>query len=201
MIKILITDITPLDDKRLFEQIYATLTEERKQKADALKSELKRKQSVAAGWLLLEAEKWFHLEMQNQEQKEFYSNLSHSGNLAACVIADEKVGIDIELTGKVRERVVEKCYSEAEQKQINEAGSGQDKAELFTKLWTRKESAAKLTREGIARIVRKRNVEEEEDINTNSFRIEHESGIYYMTVAAYSVHILPEYEYIKIGNC
>ena len=193
MIRIYVTDSSPLCEELFFEQIYQNLNEERKKKADALKSKLKKRQSVAAGWLLDEAKK-----RQENNGEELFFNLSHSGELAVCAIADEAVGIDVELVGMTRERVIEKCFTESEKLRLMKEHERKD--ELFFEIWTKKESAAKLTREGIGRILRLRNEESNEGIYTKSFRLKREDGIYYLSVSAYSEKLPDSYSILKIDK-
>lgn len=195
MIKIMVTDVDKLKDNECYDKIYASLSDERKKKADGIKNALKRRQSVSAGWLLRQAEKWFWEEQAEDGISACYTNLSHSGSIAACIVADEAVGVDLEAAGRMREQVVERCFTEEEEKQLSMTKTEKEQEELFTRLWTKKESAAKLTGEGIARIVRRGREKEEEGIYTKTFRIEHKGIVYYMTAAAYSPSLPSEYEW------
>lgn len=227
MIKIYVTSINPFKNNVLYNQAYDSLSEERKEKADALKSDLKKRQSVAAGWLLgyvqknwkkefipekkqkteigQEAEKRHQPEKERKQEKgqqsetetELYTNLSHSGVYAACIVGDSAVGIDIERVRTFREGIVRKCFSASEQSLIEAATSTEERDELFTRIWTRKESIAKLTKEGIARIMRRRNLEEDASVYTKSFRIETSDGIYYMTAASYTEELPIEYDEVE----
>lgn len=191
MIKIYLTSIAPFKSNALYKQAYDSLSEERKEKADSLKSDLKKRQSVAAGWLLGYVQKnW-------KRESELYTNLSHSGVYAACIVGDSAVGIDIERVRTLREGIVRKCFSASEQSLLEASTSTEERDELFTRIWTRKESIAKLTKEGIARIMRRRNLEEDASVYTKSFRIETSDGVYYMTAASYTEELPLKYDEVE----
>ena len=73
-------------------------------------------------------------------------NISHCKAAIGCVVDDREVGIDVECTGRYKERLARYCMSDDEMRQITEAA---DPDALFTMLWTRKEALLKLTGEGI----------------------------------------------------
>lgn len=199
MVKIIITDADALKDKGCYERIYGMLDEERKKKADCIRNEEKKRQSVAAGWLLCQAEKRFSPEADGVgKQAPCFTNLSHSGSLAACIMSDGEIGIDLEIVRTVRKNVLEKCFTDRERERLFRAGSEKERAELFTELWTEKESAAKLTGEGISRIIRRGTEEEEKGIHKKTFRIPHKEEVYYMTAAYYSGTAPSEYEWLDI---
>lgn len=90
------------------------------------------------------------------DKKQVYFNLSHSGNMAACIMADEEVGLDIQKKTKVRESVVGKCFLPEEAAVLQpDAGllRGEEADRIFTRLWSRKEAAAKLTGRGLSQIL------------------------------------------------
>lgn len=73
-------------------------------------------------------------------------NLSHCRAAIGCVVGVEDVGIDVECTGRYKERLAQYCMNDDELQQIKEAD---DADALFTMLWTKKEALLKLTGEGI----------------------------------------------------
>lgn len=71
---------------------------------------------------------------------QFHFNISHSGNYAALVCSTLPVGVDVE---QIRERIpkhLEKILSPEEQNFLEQQ---EKKTEIFTRLWTRKESFVK----------------------------------------------------------
>lgn len=77
---------------------------------------------------------------------EVYFNLSHSMNIIACVISNAEVGVDIECVREIRDLTVQKVFSDRERKM---AGGSKEE---YVKLWTMKESFAKLLGTGLADI-------------------------------------------------
>lgn len=74
-------------------------------------------------------------------------NLSHCKKGVMCVIADHPIGCDIEeIEKKLDIRLCHSCYNDSEVAHIT---SSAEPCIEFTKLWTRKEAALKLTGEGI----------------------------------------------------
>ncbi len=81
-----------------------------------------------------------------QENREF--NLSHSGSLALCALDEKPAGVDIQTVRSFRPGLPEHVFSDAE---LAWMGSGEDRWERFTLLWTLKESRVKCTGEGLTR--------------------------------------------------
>lgn len=71
---------------------------------------------------------------------ELHFSLSHSGNIAAAMLADAPCGIDVErLCPETRRRLLPRCMHPAER------AAGLD----FFEVWTRKECIAKMTGRGL----------------------------------------------------
>ena len=79
-------------------------------------------------------------------------NLSHAGNLAACIMAPYPVGIDVERTRPCRDSVMKRCFAPEELARVHAAGGGIAADREFTAVWTKKEAQAKLSGNGIADI-------------------------------------------------
>lgn len=75
-------------------------------------------------------------------------NLSHSGNLAVCAVADIPVGVDVETIQDHGDAVARYCYQPAELAWLDRAS---DRDLAFTRLWVRKESYIKLMGTGLSR--------------------------------------------------
>ena len=88
-----------------------------------------------------------------------FFNASHTDDKVGIFISDEsKVGFDVQRIKEYNEKLAEYAFSEEEKRLIKDGVS-------FTKLWTMKESAAKLTGEGIRNAKRQAMTE----ITENSF--------------------------------
>lgn len=82
-----------------------------------------------------------------REHPEIYFSLSHCRRGVLCAFGDEPVGCDIEsIQEKVNDGVCHRCLNDAEIAEVNESDNP---CIEFTRLWTMKESALKLTGEGI----------------------------------------------------
>ncbi len=139
-----IMNITPLLDKDIYDALIFKVVPERQKKANRLVKPQSKAQSLGAGLLLrsaiedntdLQYETLNFLTEDNGkpyiENNPFYFSLSHSGNLAACVISDSPVGIDIEFDSDLKQSIKEKypdCQSILD--------------------WTKREARGKLTGNG-----------------------------------------------------
>ncbi len=75
-----------------------------------------------------------------------YFNISHSNNLVACAVSDEKIGIDIEIITPKKEELYRFVCNEIEYQVIARSS---DPDFEFTKFWTKKESYLKYHGKGI----------------------------------------------------
>lgn len=150
-----------------FEQteLYNRLPEFRREAADRCGNRADRERSIAAGLLLgfcmqkrgvsfgetpcfTENGKMFF-----PREDKFYVNLSHGGDYAACALAPTDVGIDLEPVRRYRENVAKRICSAEEMQELLKEKKEEEQNRQFTKLWTRKESMAKLSGEGIAMLL------------------------------------------------
>ena len=76
-------------------------------------------------------------------------NLSHSADMAMCVLSEKNVGCDIELMISPHISSFERFFTEKEQEYICRAKSSSETNQRFFRLWTMKESYLKMTGEGI----------------------------------------------------
>lgn len=86
-----------------------------------------------------------------KEHPELFFNLSHCKRAVVCAVSDHPVGIDAEVLGRYSERLAQYTMNEDE---LAEIAAAKDKDVAFTRLWTMKEAAMKLTGEGIGTNVR-----------------------------------------------
>lgn len=149
-------------------ELYNSLPAFRREAADRCGNRADRERSIAAGLLL-----GFCMQKEGVPFEEtpsftengkmffplrdkFYVNLSHGGEYAACALAPTEVGIDLEPVRQYREKAAKRiCSAEEMQKLMKEKKEEQNRQ--FTRLWTRKESMAKLSGEGIAMLLGSRN--------------------------------------------
>lgn len=166
------------------EEIYQGLSEHRKVKADAVRSDKNRALSILAGYKLEELLKQF-LQCDNKEELIFSTNesgkpiligesetpsfsISHSGNFAAVAVSVASgisVGIDIEDYESVNRNkkhmgnIAEKFFLENEKKYINDDepvfNVEKNKTKInFFKIWTMKEAAMKALERPLLKVLR-----------------------------------------------
>lgn len=69
-----------------------------------------------------------------------YFNVSNTKNISVCVFSDKEIGVDIECL-RYNELVMKRMFNE---KEINLIKKSKNKKEMFTIIWTIKESYSKL---------------------------------------------------------
>lgn len=82
------------------------------------------------------------------EWKSLFFNLSHSGELAVCAVADREVGIDIQQKRGLSQRIADRFFTEQEKAALKQALPGK-KEDLFYRIWSAKEAYIKLTGQGL----------------------------------------------------
>ena len=80
-------------------------------------------------------------------RSDIHFNLSHSGNVALCVVSDQPVGADVEVPRKISPSLIDYTMNPEEQAEIN---ASHDPARAFLRLWTQKEALLKLMGKGIS---------------------------------------------------
>ena len=81
-----------------------------------------------------------------------FFNISHTGEYAACAVAEAECGLDIQRVQPIkRERLLQRTLSEAEYRLVLKS---EDRDRTFCCLWTQKERFLKLTGEGLTRDLR-----------------------------------------------
>ncbi|MGN0328559.1 MAG: 4'-phosphopantetheinyl transferase family protein [Lachnospira sp.] len=119
-------------------------------------------------------------------------SLSHSGEYALCGIGNNPVGIDIEGNRKINFRVSERFFSDKEKSWI---GKDEDR---FFRMWTLKEAYAKLTGEGIAKVISSIEFTVEDVVKCNQYGGESENiNIYEYNLQGYRISAL---EYTQRRN-
>ncbi len=129
------------------------LSEYRKEKLSRLQDPAARRQSLAAELLLKKMLTEFVPELSwpphivcGEHGKPFladspwYFSLSHSGDWVACALAQQEIGLDIQVKTMASPRLLERCFTPEESQQIRES---EDPERAFTRLWCRKESFLK----------------------------------------------------------
>lgn len=164
MAYIYIGDILYFEDKKLYESKLNSLSKERRNKALLHKNENDRLLSVMAGVLLEKAMQDFDVHyplirdglgyMHSAGKDKLFFSISHSKNLAVCVVSKFNIGIDIEDI----HRFEKKKYLDINSGFSKRVLSEEEKIFLeqncnsttISNIWTRKESYSKILGKGIA---------------------------------------------------
>ncbi len=81
---------------------------------------------------------------------DIYFSISHSRNIIVCAVSERPVGVDIEyIKDSVPMNIANRFYSPEDLSLLNDAAHA-EKAKLFFKIWTQRESMVKCTGEGLA---------------------------------------------------
>jgi 4'-phosphopantetheinyl transferase len=158
-------NIAPLRSEAVFEKKLKLVRPERRKKVLAHRAKDDRCRSLAAGLLLSEAladsgisymEAGFSLGKNGKpyllDSGNIHFCLSHAGEFAVCILCDREVGADIEVLTRFdckeeqAERIARRIMTENEWKIWQQNPTG----EALVRLWTKKESYAKYTGEGLA---------------------------------------------------
>lgn len=161
MVYLLNTDFLYSDN--LFEYWLSQVSEYRQKKVERLQLRKSKNLSLGAGLLIKEGLSMFGLSEKDallsfgENGKPYFSshrniffNISHSGNMAACVFSDKEIGLDIEKVDVPDFKVAEKYFTENEKNYIQLHPSPVLKNQAFYKIWTLKESFVKATGKGLS---------------------------------------------------
>ena len=146
MVKVWVADISPLFSGEKYDACYAALPDWRKKKADSLKQEQARAQSVGV-WTL-----WTQVCRKEGLPKDVSYNLSHSGNYVMCAYSTRpgaRVGCDLEMLGEFREKTARRFFCQEEYAYILKEEREEERRNLFYRFWVLKESFLKATRRGM----------------------------------------------------
>lgn len=147
------------------QKVYEMLPTFRQEAADRCGNQMDRQRSLTAGILLcmsmikegvpIEDTPCFHKhgKIYFPAHEMFYVNLSHAGDYAACAVDTQEVGVDVEQVRPYRENVAKRIFLPEEIQTLSALENEEEKNLEFTRLWTMKESMAKLSGEGIAMLL------------------------------------------------
>ena len=161
MVYLLNTDFLYSDN--VFEYRLSQVSECRRKKVERLQLRKSKNLCLGAGLLINEGLSLFGLSEKDallsfgENGKPYFSshrniffNISHSGNMAACVFSDKEIGLDIEKVDVPDFKVAEKYFTENEKKYIQHHPSPVLRNQAFYKIWTLKESFVKATGKGLS---------------------------------------------------
>ena len=156
MVKVYIADTSPLTDTHLYRHLYESANAKRRLKADRFLFQKDKMLSIGA-WTLLcyalkeEGIREFSIENRQNNKpylaglSDLYFNLSHSGHMVMCAIADNEVGCDVEEKTSFDSSLAEAVMTKEELHLIYQKKEYAEQMEMFFRLWTLKESYMKAT--------------------------------------------------------
>ena len=174
--------ILKLDREQIFKeesQLMGLLPLSRLEKAEKLKNDGAKAQSIAAGLLLMvgtmlyidSEEQGFKLQelthaaimhlankyadvyeskISNNDKESFYTNLSHSGDYVVLAVGDSPVGIDVEHKNDKDFKVTKRMFTETEQSYILNGADIESSQQRFRDIWTINEAFLKCLGIGIS---------------------------------------------------
>ena len=163
MNKVYFTDVNNLKKSFSYEEIYSKVSSYRKNKVNKLLSEKDKWLSLSAEYLLMQGLNELDIDyskieigftennkpvLKNCPEKLFF-NVSHSENMAMCIISNYEVGCDIQKISEKRNylKIAKKFFHQKEFQMLKNANK-KNAIELFYKLWVLKESYIKATGKG-----------------------------------------------------
>ena len=189
---IYIADASPLSSGDAFNKYYNLMPEFRRNKIDRCKLEKDKCLSLCAGILLDRALSDLgksHLlstitvgtnGKPALEDDSIHFNLSHSGNMAMCVVADFPVGCDVQKTAKDNSSIARRFFTEDEIEYVFADENSENVRDRFYRVWVMKEAYVKLSGEGIAKDFKTFSV-----LDTDVFFWEYEKDGYKYAVASH----------------
>ena len=163
MKRVYFLDINNFKKSFSFDEIYNKVSSYRKNKVDKLKFEDDKWLSLAAEYLLMKGLEELNVDYSKIEigfvennkpilkncPQELYFNLSHSGDMAMCIIANSEVGCDIQKMSDKEDYIkIAQRFFHPEEIQMIENAREDEKRELFYRIWALKESFIKATGKG-----------------------------------------------------
>lgn len=161
MVKVYYAHTSVLDE--CYEYWYARVSAARREKIDAYRQEKDKRLSLLSEVLLIKALEDLGvvsdtLEFEYGEHGKpsivgvegIYYNISHSGDVAVCAIADCPVGVDVELIDKYNEKVAKRFFHKKEYEDLTGIEDEVARKRRFFQYWTLSESFIKYVGTGLS---------------------------------------------------
>lgn len=141
-----------------------TLSEYRIAKIDKCKLLKNKAQSLGVGYILsdllrdrgIDEKKVCYMENEHgkpflKDYTDIYFSISHSDSIVAVILDEKPCGIDVEKRKPYSQAVVNRVFCENDKKLMEQAAGNHydEAANLFAKIWTRKEAIGKLSGKGL----------------------------------------------------
>ena len=155
-------DVSPLSNTAIFEAHFKSVPDIRKSKINRLRFTKSKMLSLGAWIVLKHTLKEFGYTPENAgfsylaNGKPFLANcpdlhisISHSESIAMCAVSKFEVGADVEYVSQFKEGVCRRFFTKSECDYIFQYKNADLQKDRFFRIWTMKESFAKLTGKGI----------------------------------------------------
>ena len=155
-----LADVTSLLEEETYREALTKVSPERWEKAERIRIPSGRALSLGAALLLKEALIREGIEEGPEmvtgekgkpylkDHPEIYFNLSHAGTRVMCVVAPCEAGCDVEKISDAHQEIADRFFT-AEEAEVIRSAAKEEKAVLFSEIWTAKESFLKATGIGI----------------------------------------------------
>ena len=159
MIWLYFLDTMQMEDPALFRDYYEQMSEHRKRKIDFYRFDKDKRLSLGAGILIgkglapfgyREQEMQYHTVGNGKpvfaNAPQIHFNVSHAGSKVMAAFSDCcELGCDIEKVSEMDMEVARRCFCRREYERILEKETGEERMDVFFRLWTMKESFMKAT--------------------------------------------------------
>lgn len=157
MTELYVLDVTPLEDRALYDSFFCTVRLERQERILKLRQAADRRRALGAELLLGYALKLrgvteftlscgAHGKPYLDGVQGLYFNLSHAGEYAICAISDREIGCDIErIDPQINLGIADRFFTPEEAEWMRAEENASEQVERFFRLWTLKESLMKAT--------------------------------------------------------
>ncbi|MBR1742986.1 MAG: 4'-phosphopantetheinyl transferase superfamily protein [Lachnospiraceae bacterium] len=155
--------VADLETEYVYQRAYRLLPEERQLRVERYRFLKDKRLSLGAFLLLLWGLGEWGISSEDLEicyhengkpylgnRNGVFFNLSHSGEYVICAVSEKEVGCDVEKISEYREGVAKRFFSSSEYEMLLDLKTEQEKAEIFFRLWTLKESYIKAIGKGLS---------------------------------------------------
>ncbi len=162
MTRLLLADVTPLEEPEVYARAYAGCSAERRSAADVFRFGKDRRLSIGAALLLDRGLAAYGLKERDMiyghgafgkpffiNAQDIHFSISHSGNKVAVAFSDSEVGCDIEMIGDADLTLAQMFFSRSEYETLLSMGEELERRKAFFRCWTLKESYMKAIGKGL----------------------------------------------------
>lgn len=140
-------------------EMYVCCSEARRERADRIKQELKRLQSVGAGYLLYLLKRKFVIDEEPvilpegkpvfQRNAGLHFSISHAGKAVVLAFGEKQLGVDVEYVKQANLKVAKRFFRQEEYEYLL-AKEETERADVFCRMWTGKEAVVKAAGAGLS---------------------------------------------------